>query len=96
MYCNYCAKPVTGNLVFCCDEHKENFQHAKENNLSIPLRITEYPELTIYTKAYDNIPAIIAKYMGNKEDITLGTDKLKRYSTPKGKIKANTPEEPLF
>lgn len=95
MYCNYCAK-LSGDSLFCSEEHKEKFEYAKANNLTVPLRISDYPELTINTKAYDKIPSIIEKYMKNKEDLGLGSEKLQRYSSPKGKIKKNTPEGPLF
>lgn len=94
MYCNYCAKLAEGNALFCCDEHKEKFAEAKKNKTAVPLQIK--PGLVVNSKAYDKIPAIIAKYLGNSEDLSGGTKALTRYSTPKGIKRKNSPEEAQF
>ncbi len=94
MYCNYCAKLVEGKEIFCSEEHKQMFAEAKKNGTAVPLQIK--PGLLITSKAYDKIPLIIEKYLKNEEDISNGFAQHQRYVAPKGKVKKNTPEEPLF
>jgi len=94
MYCNYCAKYVEGAPTFCSPEHKEKFAEAKKNNTAVPLQIK--PGLMVYSKAYDKIPVIIAKYIGNLEDLSGGTKGLARYTPTKGQVRKNTKEEAKF
>jgi hypothetical protein len=70
--CHYCARESKNN--FCCDDHKAKFIHCKETTQPVPLQIT--PKLLIWSKRYDEIPAIIEKYRAKQVDYTDGCSAL--------------------